>query len=819
MNKPKNILVVDDNHENLSFLCKLLKEEGYIPHPADSGELALASLENITPDLILLDIQMTGISGFEVCKRIKQQKVLSEIPIIFLTVAAEINDKLEGFRLGAVDYVTKPFHKEELIARLKTHLQLYRYNQLFREQTAEKIIKSEKELKDRNKELIATTEALKETEKAIQKKNKELINAKKKIEESEAKFRGLFNKVADAIFIYNPDNFEILEANQATSEIYGYSPNELIGMSCLKFSAEVNKSKAVADKIQKEGKAVVNIRHHQKKDGSDVFVCLSGYKTFVNGEEITFAVCQDITEKIKIEIAQKENEIELRKQANFMEALFNHSLDCVAILDKDYNFIRVSTAYANAAQKEVSEFIGKNHFDIYPSDFKEEADAIKKSKTIYYKEARPFVYPDHPEWGITYWNVGFVPVLDRNNEIELFILTLKDVTEQTKIKQELISAKERAEESDRLKTEFINNMSHEIRTPMNGILGFSRLIGKPGKSKEKLDNYINIIQNSGNQLLRIIDEILEISQLGTKQVKVSENEICLNDFLLNLFSIFDLKAKENKIPLYIKKGLSDIESIIIVDEVKLNKILSNIIENAIKFTYTGYIEFGYTLKASLLELYVKDTGIGIKKDKQEIIFERFSQEEKGLSKNTGGLGLGLSIAKENVELLGGTITLQSEKGKGSTFFISIPYNPVKLKNGNNNTDGIKDKYTILIVEDEEVNYLYIQALIEDEIETECFTIHAKNGQEAVDICKANSKIDLVLMDLKMPDMNGIEATKIIKEFRPDLPIIAQTAYTTKIDREKALSVGCDDFISKPIKEETLKNIINMFLLNHNRILS
>ncbi len=341
-------------------------------------------------------------------------------------------------------------------------------------------------------------------------------------------------------------------------------------------------------------------------------------------------------------------------------------------------------------------------------------------------------------------------------------------------------------------------MSHEIRTPMNGILGFSSILKKPNLSDAKKKHYINIIQNSGNQLMRIIDDILEISKLGTKQVKTIEKQICLNDLLLEHFSIFDIKAKENKTPLYLNKGLSDKESRIVTDETKLNKILSNLLENALKFTNTGFIEFGYQLKNSELEIYVKDTGIGIKPEKQDIIFERFSQEEKSLSRNVGGLGLGLSIAKENAELLGGKITLKSEKGKGSTFYVTIPYKPVNHKHGNDNSNTDKtetakrqNKYTILIVEDEEVNYLYIDTLLED-FELNLRTLHAKHGKEAVEMCKKNSEIDFVLMDMKMPIMTGFEATKLIKEFRPDLPIVAQTAYSTREEKGQAISAGCDD---------------------------
>ncbi len=302
------------------------------------------------------------------------------------------------------------------------------------------------------------------------------------------------------------------------------------------------------------------------------------------------------------------------------------------------------------------------------------------------------------------------------------VTEFRDITEQKKIESELIASKEQAEESNRLKTEFLNNMSHEIRTPMNGILGFSDLLNEPDLSDEKLKNYVNIIQNSGQQLLRIIDDIIDISKLGAKQVRVKESPVCLNEILFELFSVFDIKAKENKTPLYLKKGLSDKQSTILTDNSILTKILSNLLENSLKFTNVGFIELGYELKNQEIEIFVKDTGIGIEPGKHEAIFERFSQAERDLSKKTGGLGLGLSIVKENVELLGGKIRLESKKAEGATFFVTIPYKPAFT---NLEEDDIQEKQTILVVEDEEVNYLYIETLLNEIIKLDCNILHAK----------------------------------------------------------------------------------------------
>jgi CheY-like chemotaxis protein/anti-sigma regulatory factor (Ser/Thr protein kinase) len=285
---------------------------------------------------------------------------------------------------------------------------------------------------------------------------------------------------------------------------------------------------------------------------------------------------------------------------------------------------------------------------------------------------------------------------------------------------------------------------------------------------------------------------------------------------MELFAIYDLKAKERKLSLFIKKGLENDNSQIVSDKVKINKVLSNLIDNAFKFTQEGQIEFGYTIDESNIVFFVKDTGIGITPEKQAKIFERFSQESTTTAQIYGGLGLGLSIAKENTELLGGYLTVESSKGKGATFYAHIPFTKHEEVDEQevNKALPIKDKndvVNILIAEDEEVNYLYLETVLDAIEEYKTKFHHAKNGKEAVKIALENDSIKLVLMDIKMPIMNGYTATQEIKAVKPELPIIAQTAYSTSLERDQALKHGCDDFISKPIKKEELILKVNKFL--------
>ena len=413
----------------------------------------------------------------------------------------------------------------------------------------------------------------------------------------------------------------------------------------------------------------------------------------------------------------------------------------------------------------------------------------------------------------------------KNEELQAYTEELLATTNALKENnEELEISKEKAEESDKLKTAFLSNMSHEIRTPMNGIMGFSEILVKPDINDEQKEQYKEIIIKSCNQLLNIVNDILDIAKIEAGQVKTKEKEVFLQDYCLNIINLHQKEAKRKNIELKtcdesFCQMYKTLCPKVLIDEKKLSQIINKLLNNALKFTKEGTIKLLCCIKNDQIEFSVSDTGIGIPTKLHEKIFDPFRQAELTTTRIYGGTGLGLSICKGLVEQMNGKIRVKSELGKGATFFVTIPYKPInseieKIKSDIQIIDN-QDKYIILIVEDEEVNNLYFEAILENEIEFNCEILHAKDGKEAVDICKNKKEIDLILMDLKMPVMSGYEATKQIKEFSPDLPIVAQTEHPAREEKEQALSAGCDDFISKPISEETFNKIIKKYLKSNN----
>jgi PAS domain S-box-containing protein len=402
------------------------------------------------------------------------------------------------------------------------------------------------------------------------------------------------------------------------------------------------------------------------------------------------------------------------------------------------------------------------------------------------------------------------PRFDSKGKFIGYIGHCLDITERKQVEEELIKAKEKAEESDRLKTAFLTNISHEIRTPMNGILGFAELLNTPGLSGEKQAEFIRIIERSGRRMLDIINDIVEISKIEAGYQELHPEETHVNHVLKDLYDFFEPETKN--VMLSYETGLSDDESRIETDSAKLAQILTNLIKNALKFTDSGSIEYGYAVKGDKLEFFVKDTGIGIAPDQQDLIFERFRQADTTYTRGYEGAGLGLSISKAYVGMLGGQLWIESEIGKGSTFYFTITYNPItgsqEKISGVTGISGISRAINILIADDDyAVRFYFMELLQDDNIRLS----YATNGQEALDLIRSGEQIDLILMDFSMPVMDGFESARRIKEYGPDIRIIAQTAYAFSENEDRAKQAGCDEFITKPINRDTLFALILKYI--------
>jgi PAS domain S-box-containing protein len=378
--------------------------------------------------------------------------------------------------------------------------------------------------------------------------------------------------------------------------------------------------------------------------------------------------------------------------------------------------------------------------------------------------------------------------------------------------EDIITAKQKAEESDRLKSAFLANMSHEIRTPMNGILGFLELLKEMDFTESERNLFIEAINESGNRLMNTINDIIEMSKIEAGQVEVHLSEVEIEKEMLKQYNDFEPLVKKKGIDFLQKARLKGDESFVKTDQTKLDVIFKSLIRNAITFTNEGFIEIGNSLQDGQIVFYVKDTGAGIPEHRKEAIFKRFVQADLSINRPNEGAGLGLSIAKAYVEMMGGSIWVESTEGKGSTFFFSLPYTAVKeaapvARKLFSDIESLPQGYKILIAEDDEISFKYLECIFNRK---DLVLIHATNGEDAVKAVKEHPDISIILMDIRMPVMNGIEATKRIREFNHEVPIIAQTAYALDGDRENALSSGCNEYISKPINRNKLLGMIHQF---------
>lgn len=499
--------------------------------------------------------------------------------------------------------------------------------------------------------------------------------------------------------------------------------------------------------------------------------------------------------------------------------LADNSGDVIFVLDLNLNFTYVSPAVKvlrgvepeDAIKQKLNEVLSPESYQIAVKAFTEILSEISKDIEKPALQKTIELEVDRKENTTIWVEIKASLITDKDNNPTGILGVTRDISNRKAILEELTFAKEKAEESDRLKSAFLANMSHEIRTPMNGILGFAALLKEPGLSGEIQNDYLDIIKKSGVRMLNIIQEIVDISKIESGEMIVKSSEVNINEKVKDVYNLLALESEQKRIHLSYKSGFTDTEAKIRTDGEKLFGILTNLVKNAIKYTDKGFVEFGYELKGSFLEFYVKDTGIGIPKTREKAIFDRFVQADIVDMAARQGAGLGLSIAKAFVEMLGGEIWVESEEGKGSIFYFTIQYHPASKSVSlvrNENTPLIKDssskKLKILIVEDDEASQCLISIIVKKFARK---IIIVSSGFEAVEACKNNPDIDMIFMDIQIPIINGYEATRQIRQFNKDVVIIAQTAFALAGDREKAINTGCNDYISKPILERDLIGVI------------
>mgnify|MGYP000885592101 CR=1 FL=1 len=629
------------------------------------------------------------------------------------------------------------------------------------------------------------------------------------LKENEQRFRMIFESVSNvAVHGYHSDG-KIIFWNKACEIIYGYAASDAIGSNFYDLiipEKQVSVAKTETQRMFETGiPAVSEERELKRKNGENIHV-YSSYAiiNLPNNQSEVYCIDIDLSE---LKMAEQ--------QLRLLSRSVEQSPVSIVITDKQGNIEYVNSAFSEITGYTREEAIGQNPKILKSGHHENEHYKKLWGNILQGKDWKGEILNKTKSGKLIWEDVNISPVTDEYGAISHFVAIKEDITQKKKIIEELTAAKEKAEESDHLKSAFLANMSHEIRTPMNGILGFTELLSDSNFSGEEKQNFIKIIQKSGQRMLNTVNDLIDISKIETGQMSVVLTPANVKEILFSQYCFFQPEAEEKKLKFVLNDQIQQTEALVSTDVVKLDSILTNLIKNALKYTDLGSVEIGCNKQDNKLYFYVKDTGIGIPENRQAAVFNRFEQADVGDKRAYQGSGLGLTIAKAYVEMLGGKMELDSKIGYGSTFSFFIPAGETTGEVITEPEISPKEekletfeKLKILIAEDDSIAFQYLKAVLS---EIPCEISYAANGQEAVEFFKNNHDIDLILMDIRMPVMDGYQATRKIREINSQVYIIAQTAFALAGDREKTIDAGCNDYLSKPVNKTELLDKIKEFV--------
>lgn len=619
-------------------------------------------------------------------------------------------------------------------------------------------------------------------------------------------FKRVLDKVSDSILAASTDG-TLVYANKQFIEEYGVK-GELGVQKVYDLPVSLHTKEIFEKRVQEIRDNGGNMGYHARYTRvGEVKERVHQVSTFImedGQEEIVWFFTQDITDVIK-------NRDELRELNYLLDAILNNIPVYMFVKDPedDFRYLYWNKALANHSKIPASRALGRTDFEIFPERSDAEKfhqDDLELMRTGERLEMQETYVTAAGETRIVQTLKTHIPLVGR---VPLIIGISWDITNVQNIEQELIQARIKAEQSDRLKSAFLANMSHEIRTPLNAIVGFSRLMTTTdNREDEKL--YSEIINQNSDVLLQLINDILDLSKIEAGTFEYIKQPMDLGEMCRNVYEIHKGRVQEG-----VTLTLDNENDSLMINEDKnrILQLITNLITNAIKFTYEGEIHFGFKLKKDYIDFYVKDTGIGISEEKLSHIFGRFVK----LNSFVQGTGLGLAICQMIVEKMGGAITVESELHEGSTFRFTIPYDMYnkqeKFKKNAEREQHLKvaikslQLRTLLVAEDVDSNFLLMNTVLGKKYKL----IRARDGREAVDMYKENHP-DLIFMDIKMPYMDGLEATRLIRGYSKDIPIIALTAFAFESDRERAIEAGCNDYLTKPVSQEAIEKILDKYSL-------